>query len=348
MSLAASPELEATVQSKNSIIESMEIEISNLRAQLDHVTSGAGVEKEQIASLVDKLTKSERATTTARNELSDLKKNLDRTTERAVKEGVERTSAETKLRTLGHEAEEAKAHSKELQKKVDALEKKVATLATLHKEHDARFQAQRREREKAEKDAADLRTRLGSSENENLRLREEKERLKKRDAEGVDDDGVDELEDEERQRLEKKVRDLEEEVHELRSGIWRERRKELGGGEHGITSPGSRFTDVDLGGGLSPSGRRGPQGKGIGDFFTSGFNAITGAAPAGEDGLLDDDGGVDFDEDAFRLAHEEEAKKRIERIKEVKRGLKDWEGWRLDLVDNRRGCGEGVGEIFEI
>jgi hypothetical protein len=348
MSLAASPELEATIQSKNSIIESMEIEISNLRAQLDHVTSGAGAEKEQIASLVDKLTKSERATTTARNELSDLKKSLDRTTERAVKEGVERTSAETKLRTLGHEAEEAKAHSKELQKKVDALEKKVATLATLHKEHDARSQAQRREREKAEKDAADLRARLGNSENENLRLREEKERLKKRDAEGVDDDGVDELEDEERQRLEKKVRDLEEEVHELRSGIWRERRKELGGGEHGITSPGSRFTDVDLGGGLSPNGRRGPQGKGIGDFLTSGFNAITGAAPAGEDGLLDDDGGVDFDEDAFRLAHEEEAKKRIERIKEVKRGLKDWEGWRLDLVDNRRGGGEGVGEIFEI
>ena len=57
---------------------------------------------------------------------------------------------------------------------------------------------------------------------------------------------------------------------------------------------------------------------------------------------------MDFDEDAFRLAQEEEAKKRIERVKEIKRGLKDWEGWRLDLVENRRGGGEGIGEIFEI
>lgn len=349
MSLTVPPELEAALQSKNSTIESMEIEISNLRAQLDRVASGSSVEKEQIAALEEKLARSERSAATAQHELTDLKKNLERTTEKAVKEGSERTSAETKLRTLGREAEEAKAHSDGLQKKVDSLEKKVATLATLHKEHDARFQAQRREREKAEKDAADVRLKLASTENENLRLQEERDRLKKRDAEGIDDDGVDELENEERQRLEKKVRDLEAEVHELRSGIWRERRKELGSGEHGVTSPGSKFTDVDLGGGLSPNGRKGAQGKGIGDFFTSGFNAITGAAPAGnDDGLLDDDGGLDFDEDAFRRAHEEEAKQRIERIKEVKRGLKDWEGWRLDLVDNRRGGGEGVGEIFEI
>lgn len=347
MSVTASPEMEATLQSKNSIIETMEIEISNLRATLERVSNGSTVEKEQIAALEEKLSRSERAAATAQRELGDLKKNLERTAEKAVKEGSERTSAETKLRTLGREAEDAKSHSEELQKKVDALEKKVATLGTLHKEHDARFQAQRRDREKAEKEAADLRSKLSNTENENLRLKEERERLRKRDAEGVDDDGVDELENEERQRLQKKVRDLEEEVHELRSGIWRERRKELGG-EHGVTSPGSKFTDVDLGGGLSPNGRRGAQGKGLGDFFTSGFNAITGAAPADTDGLLEDDGDMDFDEDAFRLAQEEEAKKRIERIKEVKRGLKDWEGWRLDLVDNRRGGGEGVGEIFEI
>jgi len=57
---------------------------------------------------------------------------------------------------------------------------------------------------------------------------------------------------------------------------------------------------------------------------------------------------MDFDEDAFRKAQEEDARKRIERIKEVKRALKNWEGWRLDLVESRRGGGEGVGEIFEI
>jgi hypothetical protein len=350
MSLTMPPELDAAIQSKNSIIESMEIELSNLRAQLEHVVSGSSVEKEQIAALEEKLARSERSAATAQRELGDLKKNLERTTEKAVKEGSERTSAETKLRTLGREAEEAKAHSEELQKKVDALEKKVATLATLHKEHDARFQAQRREREKAEKDVSDLRSRLAGTENENLRLREERERAKKREAQGIDDEGVDELENEERQRLEKKVRELEGEVHELRRGIWRERRKDLEGGEvPSSTSPGARFTDVDLGG-TSPTGRRGNAhgAKGIGELLTSGFNAITGATSAGDDGLLDDDGEMDFDEEAFRIAQEEEAKKRIEKVKEVKRGLKNWEGWRLDLVENRRGGGEGVGEIFEI
>jgi len=322
----------------------MEFEISNLRAQIERVASGSSVEREQIGALEDKLARSERSAVVAQRELGDLKKNLQRTTEKAIKEGSERTSAETKLRTFEREAEEAKTYSNELQKKVDALEKKTATLATLHKEHDARFQAQKRELEKAEKTASDLRARLATIENENLRLKEEKERAKKRDAEGVDDDGVDELENEERQRLEKKVRDLEGEVHELRKGIWRDRRKEIGGEE----PSGTGFTDVDLGS-MSPSRRRSVAqgGKGIGDFLTSGFNAITGVN-ANDGGLLDDDEDMDFDEDAFRLAQEEEAKKRIERVKEIKRGLKDWEGWRLDLVENRRGGGEGIGEIFEI
>lgn len=347
ISQTAPADYEAVLASKSSTIESMEIEISNLRAHLDKANSGASA-KEQISALEEKLARSERSAVVAQRELGDLKKNLERTAEKAVKEGSERISAETKLRTLEREASEAKSHSEELQKKVDGLEKKVATLATLHKEHDARSQAQRKEGEKAEKEASDLRARLAGIENENLRLKEERERLRKRDAQGIDDEGVDELENEERQRLEKKVRDLEGEVHELRRGIWRERRKEIDGDE-GVTSPGARFTDIDLGGNLSPGRSRAtPQGgKGFGDFLSSGFNAITGNSTT-DDTLLEDDGDMGFDEDAFRLAQEEEAKKRIERVKEVKRGLKNWEGWRLDLVESRRVGGEGVGEIFEI
>jgi len=336
----------------------MEIEISNLRAHIERLSSGNS-EKEQITALEEKLARSEKSATIAQRELGDLKKNLERTTEKAVKEGSERISAETKLRTLEREASEAQVQNEELKKKVEVLEKKIATLGTLHKEHDARSQAQKKEREKAEKEASELRARLAGIENENLRLREERERIKKSHAQGIDDEGVDELENEERQRLEKKVRELEGEVHELRRGVWRERRKELDGEESsGVTSPGARFTDVDLSGGMSPSRRRSiaPHGKGgIGDFLASGFSAITGAnnAPGAarggaEDALLEDDEDLDFDEDAFRLAQEEEMKKRIERIKEVKRALKDWEGWRLDLVENRRGGGEGVGEIFEV
>ena len=66
--------------------------------------------------------------------------------------------------------------------------------------------------------------------------------------------------------------------------------------------------------------------------------------------LLEDD--VDFadggfDEAAFRAAQEEEAAKRLERVREVKRGLKEWEGYRLDIVELRQGGG-GLGDIFDI
>jgi hypothetical protein len=108
---------------------------------------------------------------------------------------------------------------------------------------------------------------------------------------------------------------------------------------------------VDLGGGMSPTSRRrsiAHGGKGLGDFLTSGFNAITGGTSGADGALLEDDEDLDFDEDAYRLAQEEEAKRRIEKVKEVKRGLKNWKGWRLDLVENRRGGGEGIGEIFEV
>jgi hypothetical protein len=329
----------------------MEIEISTLRARLDQIAAGSS-EKEQVIALEEKLNRSEKSAAIAQRELGDLKKNLDRTTEKAVKEGSERISAETKLRTLEREAAEAKSHNEELQKKVEALEKKVSTLATLHKEHDARFQTQKKDREKAEKEASELRAKLVGIESENSRLQEEREKARQRAAHGADDEGVDELEDEERQRLEKKVRDLEGEVHELRRGVWRDRRQQLEGDESGLVSPGTRFTDVDLGG-MSPNRRRSiAQGKGgFGDFISSGFNAITGAnvlPPSAEGGLLEDDEDMDFDEEAFRLAQEEEAKKRIERVKEVKRALKNWEGYRLDLVENRKGGGEGVGEIFEV
>lgn len=328
----------------------MEIEISTLRARLDQIAAGSS-EKEQVIALEEKLNRAEKSAAIAQRELGDLKKNLDRTTEKAVKEGSERISAETKLRTLEREAGEFKSQNEELQKKVEALEKKVSTLATLHKEHDARFQIQKKERDKAEKEASELRAKLVGIESENARLQAEREKARQRAAHGADDEGVDELEDEERQRLEKKVRDLEGEVHELRRGVWRDRRQQLEG-DDGPLSPGAKFTDVDLGG-MSPNRRRSiAQGKGgFGDFISSGFNAITGAnvlPPPADGGLLEDDEDMDFDEEAFRLAQEEEAKKRIERVKEVKRGLKNWEGYRLDLVENRKGGGEGVGEIFEV
>lgn len=329
--------------------------MSRLRAQVERLSVSASTPSEQITALEEKLARAETAAALAQRELADLKRNLERASEKAVKEGSERASAETKLRSLERELEEAKEERDELSKKAEALDKKVTTLTTLHKEQDGRMQGIRKEKERLEKDVGVLKAQVDKLEGENLKLR------KKDAAEGGgDDEGVDELEDEVRQRLEKRVRDLEAENTDLRRGIWHEKRKEM--------QPGlDEMENVDLGGGGRYRRGHAGSGGGIGEFIASGLGAL-GAAVAGgsdhghqhghrrshsgyghshDDDLLDDDD-MEFDEDAFRRAQEEDQKKRIERIKEIKRSLANWEGWRLDLVENRTGGGEGIGEIFEI
>ncbi|KAL8747567.1 MAG: hypothetical protein Q9190_000551 [Brigantiaea leucoxantha] len=350
-------DLQAQLDSKSSTIESMEMEISSLRSQIDRSKSFSASHSEQISALETKLERAERTAGAAQSELADVKKSLDRASEKAVKEGSERTSAETKIRSLGREAEEAKKQAEDSMKRVDTLEKKLAALTNLQKEADGRRQAGERERERLEKASIETSRKLASLENENLRLREEKERIKKRDAVGADDD-IDELEDEERRRLETKIRTLEGEVFELRRGVWRDRRRELGsndGGSEGPTSPGSKFDDIDLSG-PSPFNRRqsnaaaASRGQAFTNVLSSGFNAFTGGGGGGggrrdsQELLLDDD---DFDDDAYRQAQESESRKRIERVRELKRGLKEWEGWRMDIKDSRAGAG-ALAEIFDV
>ena len=325
------------------------MEISNLRSRLDKSSSSTSTHSEQVSALEEKLERAERAAGAAQRELIDVKKSLERASEKSVKEGSQRTSAETQIRSLSREAEESKKAAEESVKRVETLEKKLAALTTLHRDADGRRQTGERERERLERDGGDMRRRLASLENENLRLREERERTRKREVSGADDEGVDELEDEERKRLENKVRGLENEIYDLRKGAWKERRKELGStDEDGAMSPNSKFDEIDLTGG-TPSYRRQSMASGRGQSFSnvlsSGFSALTGSGRDNQD-LLDgaDD---DFDEDGFRLAQEEEARKRVEMVKEVKRGLKEWEGWRMDIVDVRVGGG-GVGEIFDV
>ena len=336
VSVASPPaDLQAELESKSSTIETMEIEISKLKARVERQESGAETEKEQVTALEEKLARAEAAAGKAQRELQDLKRNLERTSEKAVKEGSERSSAETKVRSLEQELGEIRLSKGEAEKKVEALEKKVTTLTTLHKEQDSRSQALKKEKEALDTEVKKLKTQVEKLESENTKL---KSRKSTEGGGGLDDEGVDELENEERLKLERKIRSLESEIHELRSGQWIGKRRELE-----ATSPG--FQDVDLSGNNQGGvgHKKASHGGGIGDFFTSGLNALAGT----DDQLLEDDD-MDFDEDAFRQAQEEESKRRLERIKEIKRSLKHWEGWRLDIVDVRRGGGEGIGEIFEI
>jgi hypothetical protein len=244
---------------------------------------------------------------------------------------------EGKLLELEKELDAIKGARDEAQLTADALEKKVVSLELLHKEDESQINRLQTDLAEAKNENVDLKNKLQKSEAEVLRLSKQENQ----DGGGTDNDNLDELEDEERKRLEARIRQLEAENSDLQRGIWQDRRREM---QPSMDDGTGQFTNVPL----SPSTAR-KQG-GFGDFFTTGLSALTGAGghehQHDEDGFLDDD--EDFDEDAFRKAQEESAKARIERIKEVKRGLKNWEGWRLDLVESRRGGGEGLGEIFEI
>ncbi|KUI72931.1 hypothetical protein VM1G_08536 [Cytospora mali] len=248
---------------------------------------------------------------------------------------------EAKVAELEKELGDVKASRDEAQLMADALEKKVVSLEVLHKEDESHINRLQKDIAELKNENVDLKNKIQKAEADVLRL----SKKEAQDGGGTDNDHLDELEDEERLKLETRVRELEAENTDLRRGIWHEKRRDM---QSPMDEVGGQFTNVPLGGPSSPSTAR-KQG-GFGDFFTSGLNALTGGGGhelhGDDDGFLDDD--VEFDEEAFRKAQEEAARARIERIKEVKRGLKNWEGWRLDLVEGRRGGGEGIGEMFEI
>ncbi|KAE8354795.1 hypothetical protein BDV28DRAFT_130158 [Aspergillus coremiiformis] len=364
------------LESKSATIEAMELEISNLRAQLTDESTSSRAHESQIRALEEKLASSEAALEGAQRELTDTKNALTRASEKAVKEGVDKTSTDTLIKNLERELEEAKQGKSESDKKTETLEKKIEAMGNLHKESESRHQARLRESEKTEQDVALLRSQLASAENENLRLKEEQETLRKRNAVGADDDAIDELEDEERSRLERRIRDLEGEVFDLRRGVWQERRQELAAGHEPTLSysananqAANTFDDVDLVGGAPEHARRRSmqQHSSFSTVLSSGLAAFTGGnnygnrtlnkqhppAARGSLELLSEENFEDeFDEGEFARAQaEEEGRKRVEWVRDIKTKLRDWQGWRLDLVDSRagaEGAGVGMGEIFEI
>lgn len=367
------------LESKSATIEAMELEISNLRAQLTDQSSSSSAHEAQIKALEQKLSSTEATLESTQSELTETKNALTRASEKAVKEGVYKTSTETQIKNLERELSEVKESKSESEKKIETLEKKIEAMGNLHKESETRHQARLRESEKTEQEVAQLRSRLASAENENLRLKEEQETLRKRNAVGADDDGIDELEDEERSRLERRIRDLEGEIFDLRRGVWKEKREEIAHGREPSVAYASNanqaanaFDDVDLVGGAPEHARRRSmqQHSSFSTVLSSGLAAFTGGntygnrarapsnkqhppAARGSLELLSEENFDDeFDEAEFARAQaEEEARKRVEWVREIKKKLKDWHGWRLDLVDSRagaEGAGVGMGEIFEI
>ncbi|KAJ9501061.1 hypothetical protein H2202_003619 [Exophiala xenobiotica] len=364
--------LKAELESKDSTIADMQLEISRLRGQLSSQTEGCETHGEQIAALQAGLSSAEGKLKGFENELADTKKALSKASEKAVLDGTERTSKDTKIRALERELSEAVSQRDEVMKKAEQLDKKIEAMNKLHREAEARNSARLAAAEASAREVPGLRAKAEKAEGENARLREKHKRVMSGDGGG---EGLDELEDEERQKLERRIRELEGQVFDLQRGMWRDKRVQMQprGDEGSRTSmdPAEEFDEVDLSGSGNASSRRRSFASGLQQQQTkhSGFSQVLNSGLAAfrasttspdtqqrnatrprNDSLLEEFEDDGFDESAFaRAQREEEARKMVEHVREVKRGLKQWVGWRLDLVDARRaGAGVGFGEIFDV
>ncbi|KAK5072881.1 hypothetical protein LTR64_000709 [Lithohypha guttulata] len=363
--------LRQELESKEATVSDMQLEISRLRSQVSALTTSGKDENEQISALQESLQRSEALTAKLQTELADVKKALNRASEKAVVDSTERTSRETKIKSLERELSESQAAQNEADQKRETLEKKVEAMNKLYREAEQRNGPKLAQFEAMSKELALLKAKLEATEKDNLRLREA--RKHRMSGDGADE-GLADLEEEERKKLEKQIRDLESENFDLRRGVWRDKRREM---QPNLSmdqdADGNDFDEVDLnasgantrkGSALYPPTQPQTRHSGFAQVLNSGLAAFRTSTTSPDsqaqrqqagrprnDSLLEDFDDEAFDENAFAAAQrEEEMRKMVEHVREVKKGLKQWQGWRLDLVDLRRSGGGGMnfGEIFEV
>jgi len=339
-----SPEISEQLAKNTSTIESQELEMSNLRNQVNSLTTTLAERETTVKDLEQRATSAEHQVEATKQELDSLKVSMtfgadDNNPDSKSTEDPEALTKriailESDLRTANTALDAASDRATSLEHKIEALTK-------LHRDASAAVQAK-------DKELGDVRA-----------------ELKRRDRPSHVRDASDfDLQDEETEtgQLQSRIRALEAENFDLKRGVWRDRRAEM---QPGMDEDAGHheYEDVDLN---APASASSPhfarQTSTFQDVISSGISAFTGrprgvASPDNTTtgnrprnmsmGLLSEDG---FDEEAFRLAQEEDAKRRIERVKEVKRGLDQWKGWKLDLVDVRAGgvgAGRECGPVFE-
>ncbi|KAK4546865.1 hypothetical protein LTR36_001597 [Oleoguttula mirabilis] len=349
----ASPDVSQQLASKTSTIESLELELSNVRNQSNGMQSTLAERDASAKDLEDKVNAAETATESYKQELDQLKVSMAFPSDDTKAANEDPEALTKRITVLESDLRTANANLDAAQQRATTLEQKIEALTKLHKDASAASASK-------DKELAELRN-----------------QLKRRDRPShVRDASEFELGEEETEAgaLHTRIRALEAENFDLRRGVWRDKRAELQPGmEEDGGGPSPEYEDVDLNGPYTLHARnRGSlprQGSTFQDVITSGISAFTGrpreppaSRPAASHaagspvqgrkqslGLLSDDGG--FDEEAFRLAQEEDARRRVERVKEVKRGLEKWKGWRVDLTEQRqRGVGGGrdAGPVFEL
>ena len=356
------------LEGKTLTITNMEIEISRLRNELSSKTSNCETHSNEIARLSQDLRSARTRLGDLENELAEARRVLNRASEKATKDGAEQTSRDTKVRALERDLAEASAARDEVVKKAENLDKKIQTMNKLHKETEARSASKISNTEAQGREINLLKARLAAIDSDRPKTRQKSGAHNQNGPSGVDSDALDELEDEERLRLENRVRELENEVFELKRGIWQDKRKEMqpplesseGGDDASFRLDHGNFDEVDLSGNDPSTGLKKQatnQHSSLSTVLNSGLEAFHSLGHTNrprQDSLaqgIDDDG--IFNEQAYAIAQrEEEARKMVRHVREIKQKLRDRRGWRLDLVESRRNAAgmqeSDFGEIFDV
>ncbi|KAK0941056.1 hypothetical protein LTR29_007332 [Friedmanniomyces endolithicus] len=351
--LGAGPDVGHELASKTSTIETLELELSNIRSQLLGLQGMLSERNTSIQDIEDRSKATEAVAENYRQELEQLKVSMAFPSDE-TKEANDNPEALTKrITVLESDLRTANSNLDTAQHRASSLEQKIEALTKMHRDATQASSAK-------DKELTELR--------HQLRRRDKSSHV--RDASDFE---LGEEEEAETGALQTRIRALEAENFDLRRGVWREKRAEL---QPGMQDDGAEYEDVDLsntaggnGGPYSPLARGSVprQHSNFQDLITSGISAFTGRSREVSGSveqrqqqqqqqrqrqqsmsLLSEGDDGEFDAEAFRVAQEEEGKRRVERVREVKRGLEGWRGWRVDLMEGRRGGAVGAGEVFEV
>ncbi|KAI5797476.1 hypothetical protein DFH27DRAFT_601887 [Peziza echinospora] len=313
------------LRSKDEQIEAMEMEISNLRLDLEKSAKPLTEAQSRITALEEQVKSSDETQHSLHAQIDELKKKLDKAAERLVVESAGRSSAETKAREATTALEAQTALVKKLEAQVASWEKDHKTLKHLYKETDTLAQEAQKKLGLLEEENEALRTQIAEH-RQNLT-----ESRRGTGSMQADDDELDGMEEDERRRLQKRVRELEAQIasHTPKAS----------------SSPVQAKNNKER---RSGSGTGGGGGGG----FLSDVKFLANFPSADDDDFLPStDDEADYAGQSLR--QEEARRKREERLREVKQGLDKWKGYKLDLTTMPHRLGMygnmvHVGEVFEV
>ncbi|KAF8545366.1 hypothetical protein BDD12DRAFT_871648 [Trichophaea hybrida] len=307
-----------SLTAKEDQIENMEIDLNKLRNELERT-------QKSLALAESSLNAKETAYDALKEELSNAQRDLESVNSKISEEVARCSTLDSQLLAAQKDLETAKADIKKKNASIASLDKDYYTLKTMYRDAESKSQESSRLAISKSREVQDLEDSLAEekrkanqleAEREDFRIKLERALRENRRLTGAfaaDDEAVDELEDLERTRLRERIRILEEEL---------DAEKKHHNPQHPQTRQTRTMSMLSEGSFLSDDA----------DFGEMMKNEMLAARQK---------------EEAAAEERKRAEMERLERIREVKRGLEKWKGWRVDLT-LVGGSAYGLGEMFEV